>query len=141
MQIQAEPLYDALKDVCVDAWNDLKAVHYGIPRIEQKQYPHAVIRLGSIPAELIFNTVSQMYQFDVIYRGVWSTAPTFNIELEKIARANEFISSLTQNTLLGDIGLEPTVTNVDFIEADDPNEPFYELVLTVATLVHTTWGE
>ncbi len=141
MQVQAEPLYNALKVICHSAWTDLKAVHFGVPRIEQKQYPHAVIRLGSIPSELIFNTVSQQYIFDVAYRGEWSSSPTFNIELEKIARANEFISSLSQNTLLGGIGLEPTVTNIDFIEADDPNEPFYELVLTVSTLVHTTWGE
>ena len=140
MLLYDEELYDGIKDICLTCWVDVLNVYYGIPRIEITTYPHVVIRLASVPSEAIIGTIEQVYTFEIIYRGEWSTASTFNIELAKIARANEFIAALTQSTTLATYGLMPTVTDVDFIEADDPNEPYYEVVLTLAVVVHSEYG-
>lgn len=141
MLLYASELYDAIKEICLDCWIDVDNVYYGIPRIEVTSYPHVVIRLASVPSEAIIGTIEQVYTFEIIYRGSWSTNASFNIELAKIERANEFIESLVKSTTLATYGFMPTVTDVGFIEADDPNEPFYEVVLTLAVVVHREYAE
>lgn len=138
MILVASDLYDALRDVCIDAWNVAK-VHYGLPRVEITSYPHVVIRLASVPAELLIGTIEQVYTFDVILRQQWSNGT--NIELDKIQRANEFLAAFTQSKTLGQYGLMPMVNEVSFVESDDPNEPFYEVAINVSTIVHSSWAE
>jgi len=136
MNLYAKELYDALRDICIDAWAVTK-VHYGLPRVEINTYPHVVIRLASVPTELILGTVEQVYTFDIILRNTWSTAPNANLEVDKINMANTFIDVFKYNTTLGDYGLMPNINEISFIESDDPNEPYYEIYITVSCTVHS----
>lgn len=139
MFLYAEELYDALSVYCNTAWNP-QIIHYGIPRIEVSVYPHCVIRLAGVPCELIMAGYEQLYTFEIIYRGEWDTSPTFNVELAKVARVNEFVSKLSTQTTLATYG-HPEITDIDFTETDDPNEPFYEVVITVNVTVHAMYGD
>lgn len=139
MLLVGEELLDVLRGYCQSAWS-VDNVYYGIPRIEVTTYPHAVIRLLSVPAEILVGCTEQIYTFEIIYRGAWGTDASFNTELTKISQVNAFISFVMSQDTLGGIGLLPTVSDVTFIEADDPNEPYYEFVITVTCVVHSPWS-
>ena len=132
-------LYDALRAICVEAWSNLTAVHYGQPRLEQLQMPYAVIRLAAFDTEFAGTVVEQAYTFEVVYRGSWESASDFNIEIAKQLRLTEFLAAFSASTELGGIGLLPRVTSVVFVESDDPNDPSYEVSMNVECLIHEAY--
>lgn len=131
MQLLANEIREAIKEMMVDAWT-LTKIHYGSPMLTQTDLPYGCIRLDSVP---ISGNFDHTYQFTLFYVGKWSAGDV--LEVVKVDKANELVGVLIENPLIATYGYDPQVTNVNFLETDDPDEPTY--VIEIGYEVSATW--
>jgi len=135
--INVTTVRDAIRDACVQAWN-VKKVHYGMPRTLQTDLPYAVIRLDSVPMTAeSFAAVEQTYNYQIFLIASFDTNTV--IEDAKVEKANALISILMSENRFAGVGRLPMITDVSFVESDDPDEPVYMLTVSFSVTFSAHW--